>query len=137
MSTCVTPFTTNIRGALVSVPSYCHALWCLPCSIWLGPAQDFQFFYTCSHLRALQSCALIYQLFFSLFNYCLTQFSHWVFSCTRNITIFTVIYQCFVQFCSLFKYWPFNNSKFRFYCASELLFFWKNDLYALSRKGCI
>ena len=37
--------------------------------MWLGPAQDVHFFYTRSHLSALQKFALIFQPVFSLFSH--------------------------------------------------------------------
>ena len=66
-------------------------------SIRLVPAQDGPIFYKCSHLSALQSCALPFSInfqFIFLFKKCITQFSHWIvfrliFSKT---SFFTVIY---------------------------------------------
>ena len=48
-------------------------------TIRLGPAQDVPFFYTRSHLNALQNCALIFSTNFQFiltFKICTTQFSH-------------------------------------------------------------
>ena len=50
-------------------------------AIWLVPAQDVNFFYTRSHLSALQNCALIFSTNFQFiftFKRCITQFSHWI-----------------------------------------------------------
>ena len=45
----------------------------------LVPAQDVHFFYTRSHLSALQNCALLFSTnfqFIFIFKKCMTQFSH-------------------------------------------------------------
>ena len=47
----------------------------------LVPAQDVHFFYTRSHLSALQNCALLFStnfLFIFIFKRCTTKFSHWI-----------------------------------------------------------
>ena len=52
--------------------------------IRLVPAQDVHFFYTRSHLNALQNCELLFSINFQLvfiFIKCITQFSHWMVSC--------------------------------------------------------
>ena len=52
----------------------------------LGPAQDVHFSYTHSHLSALQKRALIFSInfqFIFIFKKCITQFSHWIVSCTK------------------------------------------------------
>ena len=49
--------------------------------IRLVPAQDVPFFYTRSHLSALQNCALLLSTnfqFIFIFKKCTTQFSHWI-----------------------------------------------------------
>ena len=53
--------------------------------IRLVPAQDEPFYYTRSHLSALQNCALLFLTnfqFIFIFKKCITQFSHWIVSCT-------------------------------------------------------
>ena len=47
----------------------------------LVSAQDVHFFYTRSHLSALQNCALLFSTnfqFIFIFKKCITQFSHWI-----------------------------------------------------------
>ena len=62
--------------------------WCIiQGTQWLRivPAQDGPFFYTRSHLSALQNCALLFSTnfkFIFIFIRCITQFSHWIVSCT-------------------------------------------------------
>ena len=49
--------------------------------MWLVPDQDVHFFYTRSHLSALQNCALIFSTnlqFIFTFKKCTTQFNHWI-----------------------------------------------------------
>ena len=49
--------------------------------IRLVPAQDVHFFYTHSHLSALQNCAVLFSTNFQIifiFKKCTTQFSHWI-----------------------------------------------------------
>ena len=67
-------------------------------NIRLVPPQDGPFFYTRSHLSALQNCALLFSTnfqFIFIFKKCITQFSHWIVSCTifsKNIV------QVFIKF---------------------------------------
>ena len=56
---------------------------CLPW-LWLVPAQDGPFFYTRSHLSALQNCAVLFSTKFHIIfilKECITQFSYWIVSC--------------------------------------------------------
>ena len=51
----------------------------------LVPAQDGHFFYTRSRLSALKNCALLFSTnfqFIFIFKESITQFSHWIVSCT-------------------------------------------------------
>ena len=51
----------------------------------LVPAQDVHFFYTRSHLSALQNCELLFSInfqFIFILEKWTTQFSHWIVSCT-------------------------------------------------------
>ena len=51
----------------------------------LVPAQDVHFFYTRSHLSALQNCSLIFSTnfqFIFILKKCITQFSYWIVLCT-------------------------------------------------------
>ena len=80
---------------------------------WLVPAQDVHFFYTRSHLSALQNCALLFSTnfqFIFVFKKCITKFSHWIVSCT---ICFKNIVQVFINFTHSFV-------------AIELLTFCKN-----------
>ena len=70
----------NVKAYFIIVqPKFTHNLGLLSI-IWftilltrggirLGPAQDVHFFYTRSHLGALQKCALLYQPIFSLLSH--------------------------------------------------------------------
>ena len=74
----------------------------ITCScIWLVPAQDVHFFYTRSHLSALQNFALLFSVnfqFIFIFKKCITQFSHWIVSCT----IFSkILYRCLLNSCTV------------------------------------
>ena len=93
-----------LGGRLLSVTCFC--MGCLPlyssgfhlCWIrnifldWLVgsryrlvPDQDGHFFYTRSHLNVLQNCALLFSTkfqFIFIFKKCITQYSHWIVSCT-------------------------------------------------------
>ena len=98
-----------------------------PWSIRLVPSQDGHFFYTRSHLSALQNCALLLSTkfqFIFIFKKCITQFSHWIVSCTVFFQKYcTVIYQTHAQFCS---YWIIDflqKWKKLFYCSRELSVF--------------
>ena len=94
------------------------------------PAQDVQFFYTCSHFSALQNCALLFSInfqFIFILKKCITQFSHWIVSCTifsKNIA------QVFIKFMHSFvaiELLTFcKNAKKLFYCSRELSLFWLN-----------
>ena len=70
----------------------------LVCVIRLVPAQDGPFFYTRSHLSALQNCAVLLSTNFQIiviFKECTTQFSHWIVQCA---IFFKNIVQLFIKF---------------------------------------
>ena len=97
--------------------------------IRLVPAQDGPFFYTRSHLSALQNCALLFSTnfqFIFLFKECITQLIHWIVSCT----IFQKVFQVFIKFKHSFVAIElltfYKNAKKLFYCSRELSLFWLN-----------
>ena len=82
----------NLDPILAILPSFADVC------IWLVPAQDVQFFYTRSHLSALQNWALLFSInfqFIFIFKTCITQFSHWIVSCS---IFFKNISQVFIKF---------------------------------------
>ena len=107
------------------------------CWIGLVPAQDGPFFYTRSHLSALQNCALLFSAnlqFIFILKKCKTQFSHWIVSCT---IFFKSIVQVFIKFTHSFvaiELLTFcKNAKKLFYCSRELSLFWLNKQYSICR----
>ena len=115
--------------SLVKAGIECYQLlWENHRQLRLVPAQDGPFFYTRSHLSALQKCALLFSTNFQLifiFKKCITQFSHWIVSCTipppKNIVqVFIKSTHSFVAvelltFC--------KNAKKLFYCSRKLSIF--------------
>ena len=93
--------------------------------ITLVPAQDVHFFYTRSHLSALQNCVLLLSTnfqFIFIFKKCITQFSPWIVLYT---IFFKNIAQVFIKFTHSFvaiELFTFcKNAKKLFYCSRELL----------------
>ena len=65
--------TTEMKPVLTSQCTVVASVWSLV------PAQDVHFFYTSSHLSAIQNCALIFSTNFQFiftFKECTTPFSH-------------------------------------------------------------
>ena len=94
----------------------------------LVPSQDRHFFSTRYHLSALQNCALIFSTkfqFIFILKKCITQFSHWIVSCT--VFVSKILYRYFIKITHSFvaiELLTFcKNAKKLFYCSRELSVF--------------
>ena len=104
------------------------------------PDQDVQFFYTLSHLSALQNCALYFstnfQFIFTFKNEVLNLVielcsAHKLFQ--KYFTrFFKIVTHSFVAI-ELLTF--FNNAKFHFYCSIDLSLFWLHKWYSPGRRG--
>ena len=72
----------------------------------LVPAQDVPFFYTRSHLSALQSCAFIFQPIFSLFSHLNSAQHNLVIELCRALKIIQFFNVYLVNLCTVL--WPLN-----------------------------
>ena len=119
--------TGDTIPSIITLPLDCNTMW--PKSNRLFPSQDVYFFYTHSHLSALQNCALLFStnfLFIFIFKECITQFSHWIVSCT---IFFKNILQLFIKFPHSFvtiELLTFCKNAKNNYCSRELSLFWLN-----------
>ena len=107
----------------------------------LVPAQYIHLFYKRSHLSTLKICLLIFSTNFQFiftFKKCTTQFSHWIVSCTKNISsvkrFFSKVTRSFVAI-ELLTF--FKNANFHLYCSRDISVFWLNNIYSLNRRWCI
>ena len=119
-----------------------HNLYMFHFIFRLVPAQDVHFFYTRSHLSALQNCAVLFSTNFYLFfilKECITQFSHWIVSCANFFS--KIILQLYINFTHSFvgiELLTFcKNAKKLIYCLRELSLFWSNKYYSLWKQGYI
>ena len=96
----------------------------------LAPAQDVHFFYTHSHLSALQNCALLlstnFQFIFTIKN----ALHNVVIELCSALKYFKNILQIFIKvthsFVAIELLTCFNNTEFNFYSSRELSVFWLN-----------
>ena len=93
----------------------------------LVPAQDVHFFYTRSHLSALQDCALIFQAIFSLFSHLKNALHNLVFELCSALKISQKYWRLLIKFTHSFVAIELltvcNNAKNIFYCSREFSVF--------------
>ena len=70
--------------------------------VWRGPAQDFVFFYTGSHLSELQSSKLIFSTNFYLFSHLNSARQNLVIELCRALKIFKIFHSYFVNWRTVF-----------------------------------
>ena len=98
-------------------------------TIRLVPAQDIHFFYTCSHLSALQNCALLFSTNFQ-FIFIFKNALHNLVSELCSAPFFKNILQVFIKFTHSFVAIELltlcKKAIKLFYCSRELSPFWLN-----------